>query len=116
MSNDERTRILGVAARFGLRKVTIDGLGEVFIRPAKVKFLASLGDVESQSGRMLAGARMICHCICDSEGNQVLKDEDAEEVLSWPGSLYKAVSEITQKASGLEDKVGDAAKNLPTTP
>jgi hypothetical protein len=113
-----RNRILGLASRFGPRRVEIASLGgPVWIRPATIRDVSALGDMTTKAGQISANARLIITCLLNEDGTPILSDADMDMVMAWPATVFNAVTEEVQAVSSLTGtEVEDARKNSPTTP
>lgn len=116
--SETRDRILGLAARFGARRVDIEALGgPVWIRPASIRCVANMGDIANQAGQIAAGARLIIDCLVEEDGTPVLVGLDEQAVMCWPVQVFNDVLAKVQDVCGMTGtEVEDARKNSPTTP
>jgi hypothetical protein len=117
MSLNREALLAAAKAPLPIEKVTVDGLGEVYVKGLSGK------ERDVWEGSLLVGsgkrqrvdhanlrAKLVVRCIVDADGNRLLKDDDVETIGEMRADQLAPLYDKAAELSGLSEKDMDALK------
>jgi hypothetical protein len=107
----DRNTFLAAAKTFKREPITIEGIGEVFVREPSAADSAQYAKKVNTQGAdsTKAAAWLVVRVLVDEKGDQLLTDGDIDAVALMPLRVLKNIVDKSEKLSGVAEKKGDTS-------
>jgi hypothetical protein len=102
-----------------LKPITIEGLGEIYIRKLtlkqRTKLFGAFVETETEDAKAnVAMIEAIKACVCESDGSDVFSDKDDDFLYNLPSTIIDEISTAILEYNGMgevKEEIKEEAKN-----